>query len=166
MQTVSRIVELLNLGRWLPLATARAGRSIELSPGVYLTRSLRLVRPLSASGRVWVAQHQGLKLDVVVKFLGAAPAPKAPDPQRDAVAAAALKDPHIVQTLDHGGERAGLPFVVMELLAGESLRERVQRAGPLSMREVRTIVGQTAGALGKVHASGAHTWSSVVMPPR
>jgi serine/threonine-protein kinase len=122
---------------------------------VYLTRSLRLLRPLGTSGRVWVAQHQGLKLEVVVKFLGAAPTTGEPrDPQRDAVAASALKDPHIVQTLDHGGARAGLPFVVMELLAGESLHERVRRAGPLSLREVRTIVGQTAGALGKVHASG------------
>lgn len=155
MQAFSRIAGRLNLGRWLPLAVARRGRSIELSPGVYLTRSLRLVRPLGTSGRVWVAQHLGLKLEVVVKFLGAAPAPAEPrDPQRDAVAAAALRDPHIVQTLDHGGARAGLPFVVMELLAGESLRERVQRAGPPSLREVRTIVGQTAGALGKVHASG------------
>ena len=36
-----------------------------------------------------------LKLEVVVKFLGAAPAPaEQRDPQRDAVAAAALKDPH------------------------------------------------------------------------
>jgi serine/threonine-protein kinase len=121
---------------------------------VYLTRSLRLVRPLSSSGRVWVAAHQGLNLEVVVKFLGEPPAVQPGDPQRDAVAAAALKDPHIVQTLDHGGARAGLPFVVMELLAGESLRERVQRTGPLSLREVRTIVGQTAGALGKAHASG------------
>lgn len=155
MQAFSRIAAQLNLGRWLPVATARRRRSIELSPGVYLTRSLRLLRPLGPSGRVWVAQHLGLKLEVVVKFLGAAPAPSGPlDPQRDAVAAAALKDPHIVQTLDHGGERAGLPFVVMELLSGESLRERVQRAGPLSLREVRTIVGQTAGALGKVHAAG------------
>jgi serine/threonine protein kinase len=153
VQAISRIARVLNLGRWLPLATARAGRSIELSPGVYLTRSLRLVRPLSASGRVWVAQHQGLKLEVVVKFLGA-PSSTPPDAQRDSAAAGVLKDPHIVQILDHGGARAGLPFVVMELLSGESLRERVQRAGPLSLREVRTIVGQTAGALGKVHASG------------
>jgi serine/threonine protein kinase len=155
VQAFSRIAGLLNLGRLLPLAVARRGRSIQLSPGVYLTRSLRLVRPLGTSGRVWVAQHLGLKLEVVVKFLGTAPSAAEPrDPQRDAVAAAALKDPHIVQTLDHGGERAGLPFVVMELLSGESLRERVQRAGPLGLREVRTIVGQTAGALGKVHASG------------
>jgi eukaryotic-like serine/threonine-protein kinase len=155
VQAFTRIAELLSLGRWLPLATTRAGRSIELSPGVYLTRGLRLLRPLGSSGRVWVAHHLGLKLEVVVKFLGTAPTSTEPrDPQRDAIALGALKDPHIVQALDHGGERAGLPFVVMELLAGESLRERVQRAGPLGLREVRTILAQTAGALGKVHASG------------
>lgn len=148
------MARLLNLGRWWPAAAGRAGKRVTLAPGVYLTRALRLVRPLGASGRVWVAQHGGLTTEVVVKFLSSLDASATQDADRDGSAASALKDPHIVQVFDHGGARAGIPFVVMELLAGESLRERLGRAGPLSLREVRTIVGQTAGALGKAHAAG------------
>src|SRR5688572_4994930 len=140
------------LARGLPLPTWGRTKPDTVAPGVHLTRNVRLAHALSAN--VWVAEHLTLSTPVVVKFLPpsapaenglAAPEPSVPTP---------IRDPHIVQVTDHGVTRAGNRFVVMELLGGESLRTRLGRTGPLSLREVRTIIAQTAGALGKAHASG------------
>src|SRR5439155_1518112 len=53
---------------------------------------------------------------------------------REARACAALKDDHVV-TIYQVGEDRGVPFLAMELLRGESLEERLRRAGPLPIPE-------------------------------
>jgi eukaryotic-like serine/threonine-protein kinase len=139
------------LARGLPLPPWGRIKPDTLAPGVYLTRNVRLAHALSP--HVWVAEHLTLGTSVVVKFLPsalsangmAAPEPSSPP---------SIRDPHIVQVTDQGVTRAGTRFVVMEMIGGESLRTRLARTGPLSLREVRTIIAQTSGALGKAHASG------------
>ena len=61
---------------------------------------------------------------------------------------------HIVQVYDAGldGER-GIPFIVMELLDGETL-ERMLERGPLAPELLRTLMSQLAGALEQAHAAG------------
>ncbi|MBX5490326.1 MAG: protein kinase [Chloroflexi bacterium] len=71
----------------------------------------------------------------------------------EARAAAALAHPNVVAVYDVG-EEAGTPFLVMEFVEGESLRERLQRAGPLPVREVVRIGAAVADALAAAHERG------------
>jgi hypothetical protein len=71
---------------------------------------------------------------------------------REAEALAKLHHPSIVRILDAGAE-GQLHYLVMELLEGETLRERLG-AGPLSVDEVRALGVSIAGALAEAHAAG------------
>jgi serine/threonine-protein kinase len=123
-----------------------------------VTPSVKLVQPLRSGGMatVWIAEHLTLKTSVVVKFISeqlAGNEEALTRFSREAAAAAAVKSPHVVQMFDHG-IIDGTPFIVMELLEGEDLRTRLQRAGALSLGEVETIVSQTCKALGQAHRAG------------
>src|SRR5687767_3215733 len=64
---------------------------------------------------------------------------------REARLLASLNHPHIATV--HGFELiGGVPFLVMELVAGETLAER-SRAGPLPVREALSIGAQIAAAM-------------------
>lgn len=71
---------------------------------------------------------------------------------REARAAAALSHPNVCQLFDIG-EKDGTPFLVMELLEGESLAERLAR-GTLSVREASSIALSMLTALEALHARG------------
>lgn len=72
---------------------------------------------------------------------------------REARTAAGLSHPHIVPI--HAVEEHGnLVFFVMGFVDGETLRERVERAGPLSPREVMRLVQEVAWALSYAHQRG------------
>jgi serine/threonine-protein kinase len=73
---------------------------------------------------------------------------------REAMAAAMIKSPHVVQILDHGMMRDGTPYIVMELLEGEDLGARLDRGGKLTMAEAVSVVSQVAKALTRAHAVG------------
>ncbi|APR84665.1 Adenylate cyclase [Minicystis rosea] len=73
--------------------------------------------------------------------------------RREATAAAQLRSAHVVQILDHGID-GDQPFIVMELLDGEDLFERLAHRGRLSLRETSKIVTQVARALSRAHAAG------------
>ncbi len=104
-------------------------------------------------GVLWVAEHRGLRSEVVVKFLTDE---LADDPSaakgvaREAAAAARVRSPHVVQILDHG-VADGAPFIVMERLEGRDLRERLRERGALSLEETTAIVRQLAKALDRTH---------------
>jgi serine/threonine protein kinase len=66
-----------------------------------------------------------------------------------------LRSPHVVQILDHGVDEASrVPFIVMELLEGESLAARLHRVQRLSAPETASIVSQVARALVRAHDAG------------
>jgi eukaryotic-like serine/threonine-protein kinase len=107
-------------------------------------------------GAVWLAQHLTLRSPVAVKLID----PEvAQNPEalsrflREAQAAAALRSPHVVQILDHGVD-GGVPFIVMELLDGESLASRLERVGRLSPEETARVLTQVARAMTKAHEAG------------
>jgi serine/threonine-protein kinase len=108
---------------------------------------------------VWRARDEVLGRSVAVKLLAGR---YAGDPQlrariRDeARAAAALSHPHIAQVYDFGecdssGDR--LPYVVMELVHGVTLQQRVESA-MLTPPQIFQICGQVAAALAAAHADG------------
>jgi serine/threonine protein kinase len=106
-------------------------------------------------GTVWAAEHLSLRSHVAVKLINPALA-ASPDAVRrfeaEARAAAALRSPHVVQVLDFGIE--GTPFLVMELLKGENLAQRLARRGPLPWLEAWTLVSQLGRAMTRAHAQG------------
>jgi serine/threonine-protein kinase len=69
---------------------------------------------------------------------------------REARAVARLNHPHIVQVID-AGEDDDTPFIVFEHVKGETLKERVQRAGRLPVTEAVAYAIEIARALGAAH---------------
>lgn len=71
---------------------------------------------------------------------------------REARAAAAVTHEHVV-AIHAVGEHRGLPFLVMQFIAGSSLEARLQQ-GPLALAEILRIGHQTAQGLAAAHAQG------------
>jgi eukaryotic-like serine/threonine-protein kinase len=73
--------------------------------------------------------------------------------RREARAAAGLSHPGVAGVYDYG-ERGGQPFIVMELVEGETLAERLAARGSLPWQEAFAIGAQVAAALAAAHAHG------------
>jgi serine/threonine protein kinase len=79
---------------------------------------------------------------------------------REARAAAAISHEHVVtihavdEWLPPNIPSGTLPYLVMQLVCGESLQERIDRTGPLELREVLRIGMQAAAGLAAAHAQG------------
>ena len=129
-----------------------------LAPGAVIGGKYRVERALARGGMgsVWVARHVQLGSEVALKFLDAKFAESAGHRarfEREARAAANLKSPHVVQVTDYGFEGAA-PYLVMELLEGEDLGQRLARVGRLSLADTTRILNQVAKALRKAHEAG------------
>jgi len=74
--------------------------------------------------------------------------------QREAEAASTVESAHIVQIFDSGTTDDGRPFLVMELLRGEDLRQRLRREGRLAPNDAVRIAAQVARALRRAHEAG------------
>jgi serine/threonine-protein kinase len=72
----------------------------------------------------------------------------------EARAANAIRHPNIIEILDSGMMADGTPFLVMELLEGESLGTRLRQTGALPIQTAVDFAYQTASALGAAHAKG------------
>jgi hypothetical protein len=121
----------------------------------------RIVEPIGegSMGRVYRAYDARLETDVVVKF----PLPPGSDLRgseqlerfgRELHSLVALSHPHIVRVID-AGDLGGEPYVVMQYLAGGTLRDRQDRNGgslpPVALADWLTEVSR---ALDFVHAQG------------
>ena len=106
-------------------------------------------------GEVYRARDATLKRDVAIKVL---PEYWSRDPERlrrfeqEAQAAAALSHPNIV-SIFHVGEHDGAPYIVTELLTGETLRDRLRR-GPMRLHDVLHSGAEIARGLAAAHAAG------------
>jgi eukaryotic-like serine/threonine-protein kinase len=121
--------------------------------GDRVTERVTLVRRLDRGGMgdVWVARHDTLGVDVAVKFIRCATKEAMRRFAREAQLAAKLTCPHAVRIFDHGLTGDGSPFIVMELLKGESLADRIERDGPLGAEDVCVLVTQLAAAIDEAH---------------
>jgi Tol biopolymer transport system component/predicted Ser/Thr protein kinase len=106
-------------------------------------------------GEVYRAHDTRLNRDVAIKVL---PAAFARDPERlrrfqqEAQAVAALNHPNILAIHDFG-EHEGSPYIVMEFLEGETLRERL-RPGAMPVRKAIESAEQIARGLAAAHDKG------------
>ncbi|MEP6866472.1 MAG: serine/threonine-protein kinase, partial [Deltaproteobacteria bacterium] len=129
-----------------------------LEPGALVAGKLRVERLLGQGGMgtVYVATHVGLDQQVAIKVL---------DPQlatnpeivqrfvREARASARLKSDHVCRVSDVGALEDGVPYIEMELLAGEDLGQLIERA-PLASEIAADYVLQACVAIAEAHASG------------
>src|SRR5271154_6995534 len=127
-----------------------------LSPGSKLG-PYDIQAPIGAGGmgEVYSARDARLSRDVAIKIL---PASFSTDPDRlrrfaqEARAAAALNHPNILSIYDIGDDH-GAPYVVSELLEGETFRDRL-RNGPLPSRKAIDYAQQIAHGLAAAHEKG------------
>jgi serine/threonine-protein kinase len=130
----------------------------DLNAGAAITPDLVLLRRLGSGGMatVWLARHQRLQAEVVVKFLSeslVANAEARTRFSREVTATVQVRSPHVVQMLDHGITERGMPFIVMELLEGKDLAQAMKER-QLSPDEVKHVVDGVTAALTKAHERG------------
>jgi serine/threonine protein kinase len=129
---------------------------MELTPGTRLG-PYEIVAPIGAGGMgvVYRARDQRLGRDVAIKVIAT---DRGNDPallarlEQEARTAASLNHPNIVAIFDVGTHE-GAPYIVSELLDGETLRDRLA-SGPISIRRAIETVAELADALGTAHARG------------
>jgi serine/threonine protein kinase len=134
---------------------AHRGRMVEGSQiGGY-----RLLRQIGEGGMgtVWMAEHSMLGRRAAIKILHDSFSSKRSIVSRffnEARAATAISDPGIIQIFDFGIHSDGSAYIVMELLDGETLDQRMRRQGSLLPSEALRIGRQAASAVGAAHARG------------
>jgi serine/threonine protein kinase len=118
----------------------------------------RLIHPLGIGGMgtVWRAEHLALKQQVAIKLLDV----KGPQAERaikrfhrEAQIAASVRHRNIVYISDFGIDD-GAPYLVMELLSGVPLSERMVVGEPLGVTTFLRLVEETLQGLSAVHAAG------------
>ncbi len=135
-----------------PAARAKA----EALVGRVVSERLRLEHLIACSetGAVFRAEHVGMRLRVVVKILH----PDAPEEdvarfEREAIAGAHVRHPNVASASDSGKLEDGSLYLVIEHVAGATLREVLDKGKVPVSRAVR-IARQLAAALAAVHEQG------------
>ncbi len=108
-------------------------------------------------GAVYAAEHVVLGRRAAIKLLLPSLSSNQELVQRffnEARATATLDHPGLVQVLDYGHTPGGSAFLVMELLAGETIARRLQRVGRLDYASAAGFCRQAAAAVGVAHAAG------------
>lgn len=128
-----------------------------LKPGTLVAGKYKIVGEVGHGGMgvVYKAEDVKLKRCVALKFL---PPQLTDSPELkerflvEAQAAAALNHPNIC-VIHEVGEDEARPYIAMEFVEGETLRDRIRR-GPLKTHEALEIAVQTASGLGEAHRKG------------
>jgi len=108
-------------------------------------------------GVVYKAEHRMLKRPAAIKLIrpeAAFDESAIEGFEREVQLSATLSHWNTVQIYDYGRTEGGDFYYVMEYLEGESLRQRLNRSGPLSVQETIAILTQVCDGLGEAHAKG------------
>jgi serine/threonine-protein kinase len=112
---------------------------------------------LGGMGAVMSAMHVELQQRVAVKVMlphGARHRVAVWRFLREARAASAIQSQHVVRIFDVGKLKNGLPYMVMEYLAGSSLQEVLDKGGPLPLPDAITYLLHACEAVAQAHAAG------------
>lgn len=110
-----------------------------------------------AMGVVYEAAHRKLRRLVCVKVIHRelVTEPSLLERMRlEAQALAALSHPNVVAVFDYGETPDGRPYLVTEILRGETLQDYLKRCGYLPLRECIALGSQLLAGLGAAHAQG------------
>ena len=129
-----------------------------LTDGQIYAGRYRVVRKLGdgAMGAVYEAENVLIRRHVAIKVLHPHVAERHDALrrfEREAQAAGRIGSPHIVEVLDMGELEGGARFLVMELLEGETLQQRIHAEGRLHPAEAAPVVLQLLAGLGAAHAA-------------
>ncbi len=105
-------------------------------------------------GLVFEAEQLGLDRRVAVKVLVKKDARALARLRREALATASLRSPHVVAVLDFQANEGEPPFLVMELLEGESLHAVLVREKAIAPARAVKIASQVLAALHAAHEAG------------
>jgi serine/threonine-protein kinase len=136
--------------------TRHAAADSGLEQGSVLAGKYRLNLALGEGGMatVWSAYHLELEIPVAIKLLrGRHDSHLAQRLKLEARAAARIAHPTIVRVLDVAATAAGVPFIVMDLLSGETLADLLARERLSAVRVVQLLLPIIDG-LGAAHAQG------------
>jgi serine/threonine protein kinase len=130
-----------------------------LPEGTVVAGKLRIVRELGIGGMgtVYEVEHELTRHRRALKILHAR---AAQEPSavtrflREASAAARIGNAHIAETFDAGRLDTGEPYLVMELLEGETLDQRLQRVGAIGPAELAELVSQACDGVQAAHDAG------------
>jgi serine/threonine protein kinase len=104
-------------------------------------------------GSIYKARHRQSGQLVAIKVMTA---PMINNPvllkrfEQEFRAASRLNHPNIIRALDYG-EEAGVPYLVMEFVDGESLGQKLDRDGPMPESEAIRLIAQVAQGLHRAH---------------
>src|SRR6185369_6309819 len=123
-----------------------------------LRGTYKILRTLDQGGMgmVFEAEHVRLRRRVAVKVLAqhlAKDALALARFNREAEIISQLQHPHVVHVSDFDTTEAGEPYLVMELMSGESLAARLERERCLSVAEAIRIAHQVSAGLAAAHAA-------------
>ena len=126
--------------------------------GMVLAGRFRVDKRIGAGGmgEVYRGHHLALDIPIAIKvmYIEVAAQPVLAERfAREARATSRLQHRNIVRVLDYGTEEA-LSFIVMELLHGESLAQRIAAHGPPPLEAVKAVMTQVCDALEVAHAAG------------
>ena len=112
----------------------------------------RLMRLLGqgSAGSVWAAENLLVGRRVAIKILNAEVTREAGMQQRfhaEARLSAKLAHPNVVDVYDLGNTEEGVPYIVMEVLNGETLESVLERRGKLPVAETCELMLQVLGTL-------------------
>jgi serine/threonine-protein kinase len=130
-----------------------------LPEGTIVAGKLRVVRELGVGGMgiVYEVEHELTRHRRALKILHAR---AAQEPNavarflREASAAARIGNPHIAETFDAGRLETGEPYLLMELLEGETLDQRLHRLGPIDPTELVDFIQQACDGVQAAHDVG------------
>ncbi|MFO0552604.1 MAG: serine/threonine-protein kinase [Polyangiaceae bacterium] len=130
-----------------------------MRPGDLVSQKYRLLRQLGRGGMgsVWAARNELTDRDFAVKFLLPELARNRDALDRfflEARACGQIKHPAVVAVYDMGQAEDGTPYLVMELMEGEGLDQRLSRAGTFRPGEAAAFVAFVARGLDEAHVRG------------
>ncbi|HEY0432011.1 MAG TPA: protein kinase, partial [Pyrinomonadaceae bacterium] len=106
-----------------------------------------------AMGVVYLGEHTSLGRRAAIKFLSQTTKEYRARFLDEARAVSALNHPNIATVFDYGETTAGQPYIVMELIEGQTLSDKLS-PGSLPLKEAVGIVSQMAEGLGEAHRQG------------
>jgi serine/threonine-protein kinase len=132
---------------------------LPIQPGNVIGKRYRVDRVLGVGPMsiVVAATHLGIDRAVAIKFLnpdGVRSRDAAERFRREAQTAARIRNEHVVRVLDVGTLESGVPYMVMDLVDGRSLKAELAARGPLSVSQAAAYVLEAIEGLAAAHAAG------------